>query len=306
MKTMLIVIGIAGLLLGVADHTRAHVGNRVYPIFELTDEDVAVLDLTDGIIEDWLDIVGEPTLTALDFVDLPSSPPYDPFDLDFRIWLGWHRSTNRIYGAMQQADDVYILNDKDRQSDIWLTLHEAAINFYVDGDHSAGELVFAPNCCDTEEEYLLLLHQTAQWHLVLGGDYSAGPRIRLVNLFQEYDQEWFLNPPYADSDGNVFGENPIITITEFYVTPFDHFVWNNSEESLISELYPGKIIGFTMSIHDQDSEEDIGAYLLGETGAQSSGDAYVDGILLGPGGEIPDDSAVESITWGRIKATFVK
>ena len=29
------------------------------------------------------------------------------------------------------------------------------------------------------------------------------------------------------------------------------------------------------------------------------------GLLVGPGGELPD-SAVESMTWGRIKATFVR
>ena len=35
-------------------------------------------------------------------------------------------------------------------------------------------------------------------------------------------------------------------------------------------------------------------------------DEFVAGLLVGPGGEIPDESAVESITWGRIKARFVR
>ena len=32
-------------------------------------------------------------------------------------------------------------------------------------------------------------------------------------------------------------------------------------------------------------------------------DNFVRGLLVGPGGELPD-SAVESMTWGRIKATL--
>ena len=41
--------------------------DRLYPFRELTDEMRARIDLRDGSVEDWLDVLGEPTLTALDF-----------------------------------------------------------------------------------------------------------------------------------------------------------------------------------------------------------------------------------------------
>ena len=51
MKPLLIAVGAAGLLLGLVDPAPAHVGNRVLPIFEVTDEDVALINLMDGSAE---------------------------------------------------------------------------------------------------------------------------------------------------------------------------------------------------------------------------------------------------------------
>ena len=36
----------------------------------------------------------------------------------------------------------------------------------------------------------------------------------------------------------------------------------------------------------------------------SDADFLADAMLLGPGGRIPEGTAVESLTWGRIKASF--
>ena len=71
----------------------AHVGDRLYPISYLSEETLAALDQDDASVEDWVEAVGEPTLTPLDF-DLDSGhllvlyDHYDPTNLDFRIWLG--------------------------------------------------------------------------------------------------------------------------------------------------------------------------------------------------------------------------
>lgn len=107
MRPGLIAIEIAGLLLGFNRDTWAHMGDRVFPIFELTEEEFARIDISDGSVEDWLEVVGEPTLTALDFSTDPTRASYDPADLDFRIWLAWHRATNHIYVAMERFDDLY-------------------------------------------------------------------------------------------------------------------------------------------------------------------------------------------------------
>ena len=304
MKTQLITIIVAGLVLGPVGPAPAHIGGRIFPIFELTDAHLAVIDLQDGLIDEWLDIVGDPTVTALHFAELPSSSPFDPADVDFRIWLGWHEGTNRIYGAMQQADDVYVLFDEERQVLVWLQFHDAGISFYIDGDHSGGEVGVTTDCCDTDAEYLLRHSQTAQGYMILGGLYAAGPRVHLINFHPVYDQNWFVLPPYAEGGGGSAGENPTISVTEFYVTPFDRFVWNSPEESELSELSAGKVIGFGIDMLDYDADDDGGVYNLGKTGKPYVARSFVDGVLLGPGGEIPDESAVESITWARIKAQY--
>lgn len=65
---------------------------------ELTDEDLTRIDLHDGSVQDWLQVVGEPILRPADMnIRVNFSRQYhDPGDLDFRIWLGWHGASNRF------------------------------------------------------------------------------------------------------------------------------------------------------------------------------------------------------------------
>ena len=87
----------------------AHDNDRMFPISYLSDVTLAALDQDDASVDDWVEAVGEPTLTPLDF-DLRSSytqvTSYDPSNLDFRIWLGWSRD-GKIHFAGQFADDAY-------------------------------------------------------------------------------------------------------------------------------------------------------------------------------------------------------
>ena len=79
---------------------------------EITDDMLSRIDLTDGFVEEWSEILGEPTLTPLDFslwhrAD-EAAPEYDPADLDFRVWLGWHGALDRMYVAGVFVDDDYV------------------------------------------------------------------------------------------------------------------------------------------------------------------------------------------------------
>ena len=87
-------------LAGFLSVANAQPPDRIYPIVELTDRDVAEIDVTDGSVDDWEYIVGEPTLTPLDFAQTFVGS-YDPSDMDFRIWLGWHDATDRIFGSIR-------------------------------------------------------------------------------------------------------------------------------------------------------------------------------------------------------------
>ena len=308
MRSLLITVGIAGLLLGLAGSSMAQQNERIYPIVELTDEDLARIDIKDGTIADWEEVVGDATLTALEFrTDLEAAPHgYDPVSMDFRIWLAWHDATNRIYGAMERADDMYIntLENEDLRS-----RHDSSIIFYVDGDQSGERFqVFRTD---------LSWHRQAQGYTAIAEVYGGRTPVGMIISELVSKSLWFQTPPYADGGGGVFGEKPTLTITEFYVTPFDLFVYNSPGESVVSELYPGKTISFAVSVPDIEPERirDSVHYLLAADISEDCGgwgmypqcsDSFVNGLLLGTGDEMPGDSAVERTTWGRIKAQFAE
>ena len=82
--------GIALPMLLTALRLEAQFQDRLYPFAELTDEMRARIDLKDGSVGDWAEVLGEPTLTPLDFVTSPwayGGGEYDPSSFDFRIWL---------------------------------------------------------------------------------------------------------------------------------------------------------------------------------------------------------------------------
>ena len=116
-----------------------------------------------------------------------------------------------------------------------------------------------------------------------------------------------MQPPYAAGGGGSQGEQPSVAVTEFYVTPFDRLIWNSLEESVISDLFPGKTIGLSIRFADMDEPlimESI--YSLPGSGSRSAftANGFADFVLVGTDGSIPQDTAVESGTWARIKASF--
>jgi len=314
-KQGFILIGV--LLMVSAGRISGHQGDRTYPIIELTDADLAIIDLQDGDIGDWEDIVAEPTLTVLDFFLWGS---YDPASFDFRIWLGWHDATNRIYVAMEQIDNAYVNvygRDKTSNGEFFMSQHDGSLNVAVDGDHSGGQYSYPNSDFDTYEEWALFSNREAQGYYALGEVFDQGTHIGtnatiLLSQggFEALFDDWFVQLPYALGGGGSQGESPTIAVTECYVTPFDRLVWNSEEESLVTDLQPGKIIGLRFRLADRD--EPMGsaesAYGLPEFSAEfgSTADGFVDFALLGAGGVLPEDTSVENATWARIKASFLR
>ncbi len=126
--------------------------------------------------------------------------------------------------------------------------------------------------------------------------------------------EWAIREPYAAAGGGVLGATPATTVTEMKVTPFDDLIYSSEAASAASELYPGKIIGFTIRTSDNDEPQysDGGGgnghqVLSGRVWATRSADLFVDGLLVGAGEDpsrYDDRSAVEPSSWGRIKAAL--
>lgn len=301
MKRYLVLGLVMGIVAGSIGTANGHSGDQLYPIWQLSDEEVAAIDLMDGSIDDWLDVVGAPVLTTSMFLG-----PYNPEDLDFRIWLAWHEGTDRIYVAVERVDDRYIFLDSIFNCPSPMC-HDAAISLYIDGDHSGGDFMFPQGYFDTKEEYEFYDFQQAQWFTAYAEDLEGSPRVDAWYLNQDFrTQRWFTELPFAGVGGGMFGEDPTVSVVEFFVTPFDRLIRKEPGESVVSDLRAGKIIGFSVVIFDNDHEPKAPAddgYGIGR-GSPSSADSFVDGILLGIEGEIPEDTAVRDATWARIKASF--
>ena len=297
----------------------AHNGDRVFPIRYLSEETLALLDQDDGTVEDWVDALGEPTLTPLDFNLVSgfnnsySYDQHDPGSLDFRIWMGW-TPDGRIHVAGQFVDDVYV-NEYDplHEPFSWHWVHDSMI-LQVDGDHTGGEFNWGYS---DELEDAIQTNRQAQSYENIAIAPSGGPTISLHGTTVSYgfpDEieqpvDWMVQPPFARGGGGVFSENPTIWVTEFYVTCFDLLDHLTPGNSVVSGLAAGKTIGFYLGVSDYDDEpagrfasyeliyrEEISEVAIGA-------DIFVDGLLLGPDDGF-GNSAVQSASWARIKASL--
>ena len=302
MPTCLVSLLILASLL-VPAVTHAHIGDQIYPFYELLDEDLDRIDLTDGSVEDWREVVGEPSLTASDFFWLFGS--YDLSDLDFHIWLAWHQGSGTLWVAMERFDDLY-LNSYDGAGLHEMVTWDSSIAFMVDGDHTAGEYgeLLGINCEQCTAEQVLWNHRQAQRWMAIAEAPGGGDIL-------DYDgaSDWVIREPYAAAGGGVIGESPATSVTEFMLTPFDDLIYNDEEGSEPSQLFPGKVIGFSMSMWDYGGGEafDVIVALTRWSGVMINADLFSDGLLLGAGEDpfsYDDISAVEPSSWGRIKASF--
>ena len=296
-------IGISCLLVSLAARVFAHTGDEIYPFYELLDEDLDRIDLTDGSVEDWKEVVGEPSLTASDFFWLFDS--YDLSDLDLRIWLAWNESSGTLWVAMERFDDLY-LNSYDGAGLHEMVTWDSSIAFMVDGDHTAGKYgeLLGINCEQCTAEQVLGNHRQAQRWMAIAEAPGGGDIL-------DYDgaSDWVIREPYAAAGGGVLGESPATTVTEFMLTPFDDLIYNDEEGSKPSQLYLGKVIGFSMSMWDYDGGEafDVVVALTRWSGVMINSDLFADGLLLGAGEDpshYDDVSAVEPSSWARIKAAL--
>ncbi len=306
------------ILTGLAE---AHSGNRLYPFYELTDEMLEKIDIHDGLIDEWYE-VGEPSMTLLDFKVIFDLEPLDPANLDFRIWLAWHDEPDRIYAAFIIADDEYRNEHDYTDTERWRNemFNYDSVVFQLDADHSGGSGREKGWWDDpSSERSIWLFGETQRYSAVartatgplLENEIRANPgRWRFCGGIPD---SWKVRPPYGDAGGMVAGENPVVIVIEMYVTPYDWWdAWDDVEKTGFSELSAHQVIGFSTEIIEKDYDPDcldcsgyswypteIHDYGSSRDFHRVAADFFLDGLLLPA-----QDTAVESVTWGRIKASL--
>ena len=276
-------VSMALVNLGVPLAADAHTGDRVYPIVELTDEMLAQIDLKDVSVQDWIDLLGEPVLTALDF-ETRDGDSYNPGDMDFRIWLAWHDESDKLFVAGQFADDATQVKNSIYDN----VLRVDTVLLFVDGDHSGPPY-------------------TGPEGITQGSSYIATPFVAEGPVVGWLGPpHWVSSPPYSDGGGGVFNESPILWVIEFLVTPFDVFGWDDDspDGSIASTLEAGEVIGLGIEVLDLDALGVKEGTRFALSGVHWWQDDLLDGLLLGAGEILDDGSVVEADSWARIKATF--
>ena len=272
--------------------------DRLYPITELTDKMRAQIDLRDGSVEDWLEVLGEPTLTPLDL----DPGPYDPSSFDCRIWLAWHDGGNHLFVAAEILDDINI-EWPDRADH--LRPLEATVQFYVDGDRSGGTVLeFVEGTINRD---ITMVQAQQYWAVAENQDNGSNVYLDWVSSYTP----WVHQVPYADGGGRVVDSQPVFYVVEFYVTAFDRLIWDAPDQSLVSDLFAGMQIKFAMRLSDPDTEPitaDHKFSLFGPDATPGSGadwfsHLWAQGILLGADGRT-DGTTAESLSWARIKASL--
>jgi len=296
MRKSLITLIAIGLVCGLTGGASAHIGERVFLLFEAPASDLADIDLRDGTVEDWEDVFGEASWLPPDFYADPTvgdGAQYDPADMDYRIWSGWSQS-GHIWFAMERLDNVYFGREYDGASP-W---NYEAIEVMLDGDHTGGDYTGSANEDWTDEEKLLNNNRHAQQYIAVADD-PSGRHVFYLGA----GAEWVNELPWADGSGVSVGDGPTHSVIEFFVTPFDDLIWNSPDDSVASPLFDGKIIGYQISLPDTDQgpgQDRAFHTLSGQAATWRFAERFIDARLVGAGGA----TAVEEDSWGRIKASL--
>ena len=192
-----------------------------------------------------------------------------------------------------------------------------SVQFSIDGDHSGGEGL-RQGVKNIDDPILISIGGRTQSYSVIA-ETIRGPT--LENHIREgkigstgKPTSWKVSPPYGDAGGAAAGEQPTVSVIEMYVTPYDWWgAWDAMDQTEFSELSANRIVGFDITIFDQDRDHnpcdpcpvaewfpaDLDVESLADSGrGMQIADIFLDGLLLPA-----RSTAVESITWGRIKAS---
>ena len=299
MKFTISVLLMASALVNPAT-VRGHVGDRVVPIPEITDDMLSAIDLHDGSVEEWEELFSTPILTPADFAffeDLPASDKesqstryYEPADMDFRMWLGWRDATNQIYLAALFSDSFY-RNEYEPGDFLSLFFEVDLLRLWVDGDHSGGITYVVEEGAETVV--------TAHFYYIVA---RSPDGTSLISALSASDG-WEARLPYADGGGEVFGEAPAVSVIECFVTPFDALAEKDQQVSVASDLAAGNVVGLNIDVWDVDADVTGFYQLTPGLDDVNTIEWLADGLLLGAGDGV-DDTVVEASSWGRIKASL--
>jgi len=268
-----------------------------YRAFQFPDHLVPVID---GDLKDWEVVDDYYAISTGQFHDLinPEVEASDSDDFAARLMVGWNKAENKLYIAAQVRDDIHQI---DRHAGSTTVLfQDDAMELFIDVDHSGGQFA---NFTELSQEEQRRRNGAEANHFVV-----AGP---------PPDEDFFVNFSaaawYALSDGpyteaainfiGVLGGEGVINY-EVMLVPFDRVDINTAFQSEEHILRENEILGFNVEFNDFDVHSelfDAKWSLSGQHNSYRFADRFADLILMPLEGTF---TAVESIPWGRLKASL--
>jgi hypothetical protein len=249
----------------------------------------------DGNLAEWGSYPDWNVLTfADDFIDNSFGTVKDLNTLDFTGKVAWHGGTNMLYWAFDVYDDAHVNESAKGQCLYWI---QDDLEWYIDADNSGG------NYNGHEPEGVARCGPAQQVAMMIGG---VGDDVCTCSA-----SKWSMDAPYQYWAGKV-----TVTATGTQTTYevgsilFD-FLDETPDASTIHQLFEGDVIGMSWDIDDQDVSGDTKTqttawYTTALKGLFYQADNLNDVVMAPAEWSVSGGpTAVESQSWGAVKATFV-
>jgi len=233
---------------------------------------------------------------------------FDLADFNMREVISWNDETNRVYSVCDVVDD-YLHNSREEHANYnW----DDEWHFVLDADHSGGDLFNGDWGALPEEERRQLYYTTGQLYSMLVPPLSGYWNFMYIEAtgWWMHDGQSILTPEYQEMGWARTGENlgPGTYKYEMKVTPWQHLDWTGPAASVEVDLEEGLIIHIGTLYKDYDvSDSYEGSYDFPPIhNVWRNANLLGDFELLAVDTELfPPGTAVESDTWGRIKAQML-
>jgi hypothetical protein len=303
MKKPLVVLAVVLLATAAWGHQPP---DRTFLAFQWPDNAIPTLD---GNIQEW-EIIPEVYAVTIenDLHESLYSIEVDKSDFDVRGWVAYNPNIDKLIMASRVYDDYHERDNTDPGQCMCI---EDGYEMVVDGDH-AGDPYRLPVPDDaTDEERQRATNSVMQWWSI------AAPPVGGRMVQSGNTGQWQHLPPYFEFtysfDGEEHGESTYYYEMAFYA--WDDLDFNGPETSTPTDLVEGNVVGINAIWMDWDGP-------LTDQPLQDNGSTVYDGYWITGGpccnGDNASDwllapvetdlfegpTAVETETWGRLKARF--